>query len=247
MFLAVASPVALWALLLIPCFFWGSYHYYKDRHKPEPLAMLALAVVLGFISAYIGIFLYILVGMAGVDHDPFTLAGTSLPGLFWYTVLVIGPIEEFAKFVPFALILSRMKHFDEEVDGIIYAAFVGLGFALNENIYYLTMLDGGQAVARSLISPIIHALFASVWGYTYGFAGRYKMPAPVVIILGLLLSMFLHGVYDFYVFAVSVYGSLSAPLIVLIIWIWRMRFLRRYHEAVSGSPQTAETGAEEEL
>ena len=74
-----------------------------------------------------------------------------------------------------------MKHFDEEVDGIIYAAFVGLGFALNENIYYLTMLEGGQAVARSLISPIIHALFASVWGYTYGdtaVAGSYPWTRP---------------------------------------------------------------------
>ncbi|MEX0332819.1 MAG: PrsW family intramembrane metalloprotease [Puniceicoccaceae bacterium] len=231
--MAVADPAALWALLLIPCFFWGGYHYYKDRHQPEPIGMLVLAVVLGFISAYIGIIFYILLANAGVDHDPFGLAETSISGLFWYTVLVIGPVEEFAKFIPFALILTRMKHFDEEVDGIIYAAFVGLGFALNENIYYLSMLEGGQAVARSLISPIIHALFASIWGYTYGFAGRYKLPAPVVILLGLLLSSFVHGVYDFYVFAVSVYGSLAAPLIVLIIWIWRMRFLRDHHKKLS--------------
>ena len=197
--------------------------------------MLAIAVVLGFLSAYIGIIIYVLLAIAGVSHDPFALAESSLPGLFWYTVLVIGPVEELAKFLPFVLILSRMKHFDEEVDGIIYAAFVGLGFALNENIYYLSLLDGGQAVARSLVSPIIHALFASVWGYAYGFAGRYRMPSWLVILLGLLLAMFLHGIYDFYVFAVSVYGSLAAPLIVLMIWIWRMRTLRNHDKEMRGT------------
>ena len=235
--IAVTNTLAYWTLLIVPCFFWGAYHYYKDRHKPEPLGMLILAVVLGYVSAYIGLFFYLLLQAAGVTHDPVGLAETNIPGLFWYTILVIGPVEEFAKFLPFWVILVRMRHFDEELDGIIYAAFVALGFALHENRYYLSVLDGGVAIARSLISPIIHALFASVWGYAYGFAGRYKLPPAIVILLGLLLSMFLHGIYDFYAFAVSFYGALAPPLIVLIIWMWRMRTIRAHNQSLAGNKE----------
>jgi RsiW-degrading membrane proteinase PrsW (M82 family) len=198
--------------------------------------MLVLAVALGYLSAYIGLIFYAFLAAAGINHDPFGLADQSLSGLFWYTILVIGPVEEFAKFLPFALILARMRHFDEELDGIIYAAFVGLGFAMHENRYYLSELEGGIAVARSLVSPIIHALFASIWGYAYGFCGRFKAPAWLVILLGLLLSMFLHGIYDFYAFAVSVYGGLCPPFIVLMIWIWRMRTIRRHTDGVQKIP-----------
>lgn len=220
------------ALLLVPCFFWGAYHYYKDRQKPEPLGMLILAILLGYVSAYIGLFMYLMLDLAGISHNPVELAEHSLTGLFWYTTLVIGPIEELAKFLPFVLILANMRYFDEQLDGIIYAAFVGLGFALHENRYYLSILEGGQAVTRSVVSPIIHALFASIWGYAYGFSDRYKMKKWITVTLGLFLAMFLHGLYDFYAFSVSIYGGIYPPLIVLMIWMWRMHTIRRHTDAL---------------
>jgi RsiW-degrading membrane proteinase PrsW (M82 family) len=222
-------------MLLIPCFFWGAYHYYKDRKKPEPIRMLILAILLGYASAHLSIFMYIFLQNAGIDHNPFTMAEENLTGLFWYTILVIGPVEEFAKFLPFVFILARSRHFDEELDGIIYAAFISLGFALNENQYYLSVLEGGQAVARSLISPIIHALFASVWGYAYGFSGRFKLPPWITITIGLVLAMFLHGIYDFYAFSISIYGGLYPPAIVLLIWIWRMYTIRKHNKGIEAS------------
>ncbi|MEX0323291.1 MAG: PrsW family intramembrane metalloprotease [Puniceicoccaceae bacterium] len=228
----ITDSLAYWAMLLVPCFFWGAYHYYKDRKKPEPILMLVLAIVLGYLSAHLGIFMYLALQAAGIDHNPFIMAQYNLSGLFWYCILVIGPIEELAKFLPFVFILARSRHFDEELDGIIYAAFIALGFALNENRFYLSMLEGGQAVARSLISPIIHALFASVWGYAYGFSGRFKIPHWLTITLGLLLAMFLHGIYDFYAFSISIYGALYPPLIVLLIWIWRMYTIRRHTDSL---------------
>jgi len=41
----------------------------------------------------------------------------------------IGPIEEFAKLLPFLLIVVRFDEFDAPLDGIIYALFLGLGCA----------------------------------------------------------------------------------------------------------------------
>ena len=231
--MAVFANISYWALLFIPSFFWGAYHYYKDRHKPEPIPMLILALLLGYGSAYIGLILYGVLGAFGVEHNPYVMAQEDPLGLFFYTILVIGPVEEFAKFLPFILILTRMRHFDEEIDGIIYAAFIALGFAFHENRYYLDVLTGGQAVARSLVTPIVHALFASVWGYAYGFHTHLRMSRFTATLLGLLLSMFLHGVYDFYAFGVSMYGGLCPPLIILMIWIWRMRRIRDHNRSLA--------------
>ena len=235
MIIALTNSLALWSLLLVPCFFWGAYHYYKDQAKPEPIGMLALAIMLGYASAYLGLGLYFALERIGIRFEESMLTGTDPAGLFRYCVLVIGPVEEFVKFLPFILLLARTRYFDEENDGIIYAAFVALGFALHENRFYLAFLDGGPAVARAFISPIIHALFASIWGYAYGFAGRWPLPRWLTITLGLAVSMFLHGLYDYYAFAISLYRALCPPLIILLIWLWRMYTIRRYNRGLAGA------------
>ncbi len=33
--------------VILPVLFWAGYHYYKDRHLPEPVSHLALAFILG--------------------------------------------------------------------------------------------------------------------------------------------------------------------------------------------------------
>ncbi len=38
----------------LPVLFWAAYHYYKDRHLPEPVGHLLLAFTLGIGSFYLG-------------------------------------------------------------------------------------------------------------------------------------------------------------------------------------------------
>jgi len=221
--------IAYWATLLIPVFFWGAYHHYKDRHRPEPILMLVLASTLGYCSAYLAMIMYTTLDYFGLRYDAFELAESSRLGLFWYAVLAIGPIEELAKFIPFSLILIRLPHFDEPLDGVIYASFIALGFSLHENEQYLQYLESGEAVARSIASPMIHVLFASIWGYAYGYANIHKLNRVVATILGLVVSMVLHGVFDFFSIGVSAWTSVAPPLIILAIWLWRMFMIRHPH------------------
>jgi RsiW-degrading membrane proteinase PrsW (M82 family) len=44
--------------VILPVLFWAGYHYYKDRHLPEPVSHLALAFILGVGSFYLGMFMY---------------------------------------------------------------------------------------------------------------------------------------------------------------------------------------------
>jgi RsiW-degrading membrane proteinase PrsW (M82 family) len=216
------DDILYWALLIAPVFLWGAYHYYKDRHQPEPVIILILAMVLGYFSAYIGLYLYGLLGHLGLRYDAFALAQESSLKLFLYSVLAIGPIEELAKFLPFILIMTRMPHFDEHVDGIVYASFIGLGFSVHENQQYLLFLSGHEAVARAIVSPIVHALFASIWGYAFCFADQFKISRFSGALLGLLVASVLHGVYDFFAIGGSMSATIGPPIIILSIWIWQM-------------------------
>jgi len=140
---------------------------------------------------------------------------------------VIGVIEELVKFIPFWLIGMRLHHFDEPIDGIVYASFVALGFASYENWYFLPELEGGAAVARAFASPLVHVMFASIWGYACSRAkieGRPLLPAALA---GLALAALLHGLYDFVAIGLALWVHIVPPAIILAIWIWRMRLIRR--------------------
>ena len=104
-------------------------------------------------------------GPLGLRFDAGALADASALGLFAYAMLAIGPIEELAKLLPFLVVIIRFDEFDEELDGIIYASFIALGYAAVENWQYREFLTPLEAVARGFASPIVHILFASVWGH----------------------------------------------------------------------------------
>jgi len=40
-------------LLLAPFGFWAAYHYYHDRHRPEPTANLVVCIGLGAAARYL--------------------------------------------------------------------------------------------------------------------------------------------------------------------------------------------------
>lgn len=216
-------PVAL------PVVFWAAYHYYKDRCLPEPIPHLLLAFALGLGSFYLGMLMYEALGLLGWRRDAFLLADQSLPGLFAYAVLAIGLIEELAKLIPFMLVVVFFKEFDEPIDGIIYASFIALGFAAVENVRYLPFLSGWEAVARGFAGPVVHMVFASIWGYYIGRAWLCKEAVCRTIIGALALTALLHGIYDFVVIALPPWGLPIAAGLIIGIWLWRLQLIRALH------------------
>ena len=228
-------PVAL------PVVFWGVYHYHKDRHLPEPVGHLVLTFFLGVAAAAVSKGLYIALGWASLRYDATLLADSNLLGLLAYTMLAIGPIEEFAKLLPFLLIVLRFPEFDEPIDGIIYASFIGLGYAAVENIIYLQYLTPLEAAARGFAGPVVHMLFASIWGFTIGCAYLRGESPLAGALRGFLMSAMVHGLYDFIVLQHSMIALPIAALLIVAIWIWRLRLLKALHEeaerAAPGAPE----------
>jgi RsiW-degrading membrane proteinase PrsW (M82 family) len=226
--------------IILPVLFWAVYHYHKDRHLPEPPTHLLLALLLGLLAAGVSQSLYLALEPLGLRHDAGYLAETNTLGLLAYSLLAIGPIEEFSKMLFFVLVVLRFKEFDEPLDGIIYASFIGLGYAAIENWQYLEYLTPLEATARGFASPVIHIVFASIWGHWIGrafVAGRSILPA---VLIGFSIAAVLHGLYDFMTL-VQPYSALPfAAALIIAIWIWRLRVMHRLHRQATTSAAKTE-------
>ena len=215
--------------LILPVLFWAWYHYYKDRHLPEPVSHLLLAFALGIGSFYIGIFMYWALGLVDLRYDAYQLAETNLPGFFAYAILAIGLIEELAKMIPFLVVIIHFKEFDEPIDGIIYASFIALGFSAVENFQYLQFASTTEAWARGFAGPVVHIVFASIWGYYIGRAYLCRESLSRTIFAALAFTAILHGLYDVVAIAMPAPALPIAAALILSIWLWRLRLIRDLH------------------
>lgn len=229
------SSISMLLPILVPALFWAGYHYHKDRHLPEPPGHLLLSFVLGGVAALLAKGIYVSLGFVGLRFDAFELAATNLPGLFAYSMLVIGPVEELAKLIPFLVVVLRFKEFDEPIDGIIYASFIGLGFAAAENLYYLQFLTPLEAIARGFASPVVHIVFASIWGYRIGLARVAGKAGFGVIGASFAIAAASHGLYDFIVLQQPYFGLPVAASLIVAIWVWRLKLLQKLHATAKAS------------
>jgi len=226
--------------IVMPAIFWAGYHYYKDRHMPEPIGNLVLCFGLGILSFYLGKLMYMGLDLVGLRFNAFALAESSRAGLLAYSVLAIGGIEEFAKLLPFLIVVLRFKAFDEPVDGIIYAAFIALGFAAVENILYLQYADGLEMIGRGFASPLVHVMFASIWAFNIGLAFLQRRRLTAIVLKYLGLAALAHGVYDFMVIALPLSALPLSALLILAIWLWRMRLIRDLQRRAGKSRETSD-------
>lgn len=217
--LGPAASVIGMVLALIPLaiVFFGVF--FIDRWEPEPRSLIAFAIAWGAIAA---------VGLALLVDTLLTLLlGERSSDL---SAVVQAPlVEEGAKGLGvFLIFLMARRTFDGPIDGIVYGALVGAGFAFTENIQYfaISLIEGGPGeltgtfVLRGLMSPFAHAMFTSVTGFAIGLAARRGASAGRALgfgAVGLLGAMALHALWNgsasigsFYV----VYFVLQVPLFV---------------------------------
>ncbi len=224
------QPLLVFFPIVLPVLFWALYHYHKDRHLPEPPGLLLLAFVLGLLAAGTSSFMYEALEPLGLRYDALALADDNPVGLLLFAVLGIGPIDEIAKLLPFVVVIIHLKSFDEPLDGIIYASFIGLGYAAVENLHYLDYLTPLEAIARGFASPVVHILFASIWAHWITTARLAGEPIAVPMLAGFAISASLHGLYDFLVLLTPLAALPIAAALILAIWVWRLRLMHQLHE-----------------
>ena len=200
----IALPLALLPVPLLVALV-----LFIDRLEPEPRGALVFAFAWG---AGIAALFALLINTAGLEYvtQPALGAGT---GEYVSATFGAPVVEETLKgLVLVGLLWRRRAEIDGPTDGIIYAAIVGLGFAMMENVgYYIDALvtpqRGGIAllgytfVLRGVVSPLLHPIFTSMTGLGVAYAASHRR-AGWAVPLGLLAAMILHGIWN----GLSVYG-----------------------------------------
>ncbi|HEV3468568.1 MAG TPA: PrsW family intramembrane metalloprotease [Pyrinomonadaceae bacterium] len=170
-----------------------------DRYESEPAWLLATSFCWG---ALVAVFFAIVVNSLGVLVVEGAF-GTGA-GNFYGMVISAPLVEEAAKALAlFGLFLWRREEFDGVLDGIVYAAMVGLGFAMTENVKYygeavVEQNAFGVFVVRGLFSPFAHPLFTSMTGIGLGLAAHARGRAARLVLpaLGLAGAVALHAAWN---------------------------------------------------
>lgn len=196
----------------------------KDKNK-EPIGLLAKCFFGGFLSIIIALIIGLLMTYIGNTFQ------SPLFKSFYDAFFVAAIPEEFSKFIILYWIIWKSKFFDEHYDGIIYAVFVSLGFALVENILYVFESGIGIAFMRAILAVPGHGLFAVAMGYFLSLAKFNKQSnLQKYLVLSLVVPIGLHGTYDFLIMYSSNLSKEDAgyAVILLIIFTIFIIFLWRF-------------------
>ena len=125
----------------------------------------------------------------------------------------------------------KSPHFNCQFDGVVYAVFVSLGFALWENIGYVIRSGLATALIRALTAVPGHACFGVFMGVFYGAAKRFdyyhkQEKCKRCLRLSLLFPIFMHGIYDFVATMDSLFSALIFIGFVVVMFIFAYRLVK---------------------
>ncbi len=209
--LAIAPAVAL--------FF---FFYLRDKYQKEPLGILLATFGLGAASL-------VPAALTSLSLQRLTGWHSDTPNLlhaFLGAMIIVGLVEEGAKFIVVRFYAYHRPEFDEPYDGIMYSVMAALGFATLENILYVFSNGAGAGVMRALLSMPSHAFDGVLMGYFLGEAkfARSNRVGNWLSALGFGLAVTAHGLYDFIVFSLDKAPLLILSLITLAVLFWVIFF-----------------------
>ena len=184
---------ALIGISVLPVILLGIYVYLKDKYEKEPFGVLLKAFLGGILAVPIAI-------LMETWLTSYIGGGPVLQGIY-NGYVVAGFSEEFCKLAILTAFIWRNRHFNEYFDGIVYAAFTGLGFACVENIAYVLASPSFEAglttgIVRALLSVPGHFLFAVVMGYYFARAKFDRRHRLRKLFKALFYPLLLHGTFD---------------------------------------------------
>lgn len=191
--LAGGTATALYAWLV----------WWLDRYEKEPWWLLALVFLWGAVPAVI-----LSVVTELILDIPISVLGHGLAYEVAGGSVVAPVVEEVAKgLAVFGVLLFVRREMDDVLDGIVYGAMAGLGFALTENFFYFvgSLQEGGWGVwvvvvlMRAVIFGLNHAFFTAVTGAAVGYARLSANVATRLFapLLGLTAAVVFHSIHNF--------------------------------------------------
>jgi RsiW-degrading membrane proteinase PrsW (M82 family) len=220
--------ILLIALLgaLIPTTVYVLFVWWLDRYEKEPVWLLVTAFLWGAVPAAILAVLFEII----FDLPLSALGEESLAANLISASISAPLVEESVKGIALiGLVLLFRREFDDVLDGIVYGAMIGLGFAFTEDaIAYFVPILSEEGIAaglanifmRTVVFGANHAFWTGIVGAAVGYArisrerGR-RLLAPVG---GWAVAVTLHGIHNAGATLVEQTACLSLGVSVIVDW-----------------------------
>jgi len=132
--------------------------------------------------------------------------------------IIVGPLEEFSKYIMFIIIMSfidKNKVSKHPFRYMFYFSMLGLGFAVVENMGYVRIYGEEVLYHRTFSSTIMHMVFELLFGYWLGLStinkrkfenrsvfsvitNRYKkLKILTYTLIGFLSAVIYHGLWNY--------------------------------------------------
>ena len=207
------------ALSVVPALFVALTLWYWDPTTREPFELVAITFLLSMLFASFA------AATNSLLQPGFAVLGPAGVVLFYF--LVVGPIEETVKWLAIRVRAYQNEAFRTVVDGVVYGAVAGLGFAAIENFIYVvgasteTLPSGGAggveyaalaAATRAFVGPG-HIVFSAWAGFYLGLAKFNPDNWAPIVVKGLLIAAFIHGLYNSMVgiLPLGAFGAVGIP------------------------------------
>jgi RsiW-degrading membrane proteinase PrsW (M82 family) len=156
---------------------------FLDLYEREPMSLLVAALLWGAVAA---------TTLAGLANDGWGLVVARLGGpefaARWTASLTAPFVEEILKGIGVVLIyLIARGEVDDVMDGFVYGALVGLGFAVVEDVFYFMAVFGGKpnGVLQGFFLRVVssglysHVLYTGLVGMGVGYVVSRREDTPM--------------------------------------------------------------------
>jgi protease PrsW len=149
-----------------------------------------------------------------------------------------GIIEEVAKILVVILIVGRFTRYKWVLNGLLFGAAIGMGFAAFESAGYAyragsfdSLVD--SIVLRGLLSPFMHIVWtanaaAALWLVKSDKSFRWNMLGDMRFLRVMFSSMILHMIWNanFTILEIPVFYDIKYPILGLLAWIICFRLVQ---------------------
>jgi RsiW-degrading membrane proteinase PrsW (M82 family) len=183
---ALSEPLAV-LLTLVPLAIVIPVLLWIDAVEPEPWSGRLHALLWGATISVL---------VAGTVN---TLVAVNLNESL--AIVVSAPLSEELMKGLGVLVMVRRREIDGVMDGLVYAGWVALGFAMTENVqYFVSASEGGVLaetfVLRALITPFAHPLFTAWIGLAVGRAVMRGGNVKSAALIGGVAAVGLHVAWN---------------------------------------------------
>ncbi|HTE48334.1 MAG TPA: PrsW family glutamic-type intramembrane protease [Candidatus Paceibacterota bacterium] len=199
---------------IIPSLLWLWFWLKEDKKNPEPKGLLAAVFIMGIIAV-----IFVL------PIQKFIQAQIVSPVS---RIVLWASAEEIMKYLAVLVVLYKTNQIDEPLDWPIYLITAALGFAALENALFLikplttltTTVSFLTGELRFLGSTLLHTVSSGILGIGLGISFHMrKFMRKLYLVVGLLLAIALHSVFNFFIIEVNGSGFLGVLRVFAFLWV----------------------------